>query len=192
MKLNLISLDTIKTQLGISDITQDAAITAMIPIVSADVRRILNYKYDETYPAKIVSGSNILNVFNSKKGYNQWPYYRDVELDMGQVVYSSALPDDTYIISEDDDTGQYTMSATAAGNDDEINPTITIAQWPTIAKMVLYRITAGSTTSVNEENFVSRSVGPLSINLGQGQINKRWNYPQRLIDDLGVPFVEVG
>lgn len=192
MKLNLISLNTIKTQLGIADTTYDTSITAMIPIVSADVRRIINCSFNETHPAEIVAGSNILNVYNTAKGYNQWPYYNDIALPMGQVIYSAALPDDTYIIEEDYDTGEYTLSALATDSSDHINPTINISQWPTISKMIFYRISSASTSRVEDETFVSRSVGPLSINLGPGNINKRWNYPQKLIDDLGIPFVEVG
>lgn len=192
MTLNLISLSNVKTQLGITGPTYDAQLTAMIPIVSADVRRILNCQYKELIPAGYTTGSTELNLYNSEKGYNKYPYYNDVCLDMGQVITGEGIPEDTYIIYADPDTGIFTMSAAPTSGGDYINPTVMIAHWPTIAKMAWYRVSKQTTASASEENVVSKSVGPLSVNFGNSQINKRWNYPQALIDDLGVAFTEVG
>jgi hypothetical protein len=164
----------------------------MIPIVSADVRRILNCEYNDYSPATYINGSTELDVYNqSATNYKKY-IGRSVPLSMGQVVTGENIPDDTYIISVDPDTGNYTMSAEATGTGDYIYPTITISQWPTISKMIMYRINKTISTDSGEDNFVSKSVGPLSINLGQSAINKRWNYPQKLIDDLGIPYTEVG
>ena len=99
MKLNLITLATVKTQLGLADTTYDAAITAMIPIVSNDVRRILNCNYDYHVVATITSGSAEVTM---KSGFV-----------VGQVVSSSSIPDDTYLTNYDYETGVYTMSADA-------------------------------------------------------------------------------
>ncbi len=55
MQLNLITLATVKTQLGIGDGTYDAEITAMIPIVSNDVRRILNTNYNDYISALLMT-----------------------------------------------------------------------------------------------------------------------------------------
>jgi hypothetical protein len=192
LKLNLISLSIVKSQLGLVDTTYDSQITAMIPIVSADVRRILNCEYNDYSPATYTNGSTELDVYNqSATSYKKY-IGRSVPLSMGQVVTGENIPDDTYIISVDPDTGNYTMSAEATGSGDYIYPTITISQWPTISKMIMYRIAKTISTDSGDDNFVSRSVGPLNINLGQSAINKRWNYPQKLIDDLGIPYTEVG
>lgn len=192
MTLNLISLSMVKTQLGITGPTYDAQLTAMIPIVSADVRRILNCEYDDYTPAEYTTGSAILDTYNISAANYKKHIGRAVPLEMGRVVTGENIPDDTYIISSDPDTGNYTMSTNATGSGDYIYPTITISQWPTISKMVQYRINKVTTTDAGDDNFVSKSVGPLNVNLGQSAINKRWNYPQKLIDDLGVPFAEVG
>jgi hypothetical protein len=192
MKLNLVTLETVKSQLGISVDTQDAELTAMIPIVSADVRRILNCQFDDYTPASYSSGSAELDVYNNSTEYKKYLGQNIQPLKMGLVVEGENIPDDTYIISEDPDTGVYTMSAEATGSGDYVYPTITVSQWPTIAKMIYYRASKQTTSSAADETVQSRSVGPLSVNYGAGQINKRWNYPQALIDDLGVPNVEVG
>jgi hypothetical protein len=192
MKLNLISLSTVKTHLGISGTDQDSAITAMIPIVSADVRRILNCQFDDYTSASYVSGSAELDVYNNATEYKKYLGQNIQPLKMGLVIEGENIPDDTYIISEDPDTGVYTMSAEATGSGDYVYPTITVSQWPTIAKMIYYRVSKQTTASAADETVQSRSVGPLSVNYGATQINKRWNYPQTLIDDLGVPFMEVG
>ena len=50
--LNLISLDKVKALLGIVGIAHDAQLEMFIPIVSADVRRILN-DLDDGLPVKL-------------------------------------------------------------------------------------------------------------------------------------------
>jgi hypothetical protein len=164
----------------------------MIPIVSADVRRILNCQFDDYTPASYSSGSAELDVYNNSTEYKKYLGQNIQPLKMGLVIEGENIPDDTYVISEDPDNGVYTMSAEATGSGDYVYPTITVSQWPTIAKMIYYRVSKQTTSSAADETVQSRSVGPLSVNYGAGQINKRWNYPQALIDDLGVPNVEVG
>ena len=164
----------------------------MIPIVSADVRRILNTEYNCYSAATYSAGSANLNVYAPGVTDYRKSYGEAVELNMGDVVTGENIPGDTYIVSMDPDAGLYVMNQAATGAGDYIYPTVNIAQWPTISKMIAYRISKNTLASAGEKNVVSKSVGPLNVNYGQSEINKRWNYPQLLIDDLGVPFSEVG
>ncbi|MCP4585643.1 hypothetical protein [Pseudoalteromonas sp.] len=183
MKLNLISLSTVKTQLGISDGTYDSEITAMIPIVSSDVRRILGTNYDCYMSAYITISEATINLST----YNLEP-----ALPMGQVIYNPNIPDDTYLQSYDPDTGEYTMSSTATDTDYYIYPTVLVTQWPAISKMIWYRIDKQSTSSVSDETLKAYSVGPISKTYADSEINKQYNYPEILIRDLGIPFALVG
>jgi len=181
MTLNLISLATVKTQLGLAVDTSDDAITAMIPIVSADVRRIINNNYDKYVDVVFSDAADTIT-----------PVYAAKNFFMGQVVYHPNLPADTYITGLDPDTGIYSISATPTDDGLYIFPTITIAQWPTVSKMIYYRITKLTTASASEKSAKSKHIGPVNITYSDAEINKQWNYPQVLIDDLGVPYSEIG
>jgi len=178
MNLNLISQATVKTQLGITDNTYDDQITAMIPIVSSDVRRILNCNYDRYVYALLTSGSAD---FLYNKG-----------LQMGQVISGTGIPDDTYITSFNIDTDTYTMSAAATADADYFVPTVQIAQWPAISKMIFYKISKQSTDSATQEKYQSITYGNVSKTFAGGEINKKFDYPQVLLDDLGRPFAVTG
>lgn len=176
MILNLISLSTVKSQLGITASTYDSALTALIPIVSDDVRRILNNRYDKYYAATITAGLASMT----------WASLCPMKL--GTVVYSPALPADTYVKEYDPVTGVHTLSATATASATYIYPTITIAQWPTISKMIWYRYKSQNVNSVDIKGVSSESYGPVSVSYSEKEINKKYNYPQVLIDDLGTPY----
>ncbi len=132
MILNLITLATVKTQLGIADGTYDASITAMIPIVSNDIRRILNTNYDKYETAVITDTSNEMTV--SQGAFPDYYFDPQSVFVMGQVVYSPALPEDTYIQSLDPLTSIYTLSATATDDGTYLYPTLNIGQWPAVAR----------------------------------------------------------
>lgn len=189
MTLNLISLTTVKTELGISDSSQDAAITAMIPKVSSDVRRILNCNYDVKYSASFDETATTIDIFTGEAAFFEQDY---TLMKMGQVLYHPNLPDDTYIISYDPDTDLYTLSNTPDDAGDYVYPTIDIAMWAPISKMIYWRISKLNTTSASEKGVASKSIGTVSVTYSESEINKQWNYPQPLIDDLGIPFSEVG
>ena len=112
MKNNLITLSTVKTQLGISDSDSDAAITAMIPIVSADVRRIMNYEYSKYGTVSLESGET--------------SFATTIDFNMGDVVYSDVVAEDTYIDEYDEITGYYTLSAAPSDDGTYLIKTINI------------------------------------------------------------------
>lgn len=193
MILNLISLATVKTELGFSDTTNDAEITAMIPKVSSDVRRILNCGFDNYVYAIFDSSADTIDMEHLNyviKSPMIQPRLQQFEL--GSVVYHPNLPADTYLKSYDPDTGLYTLSATPTDAGAYAYVTVNIAQWKTISKMIWYRISNLSTSDVNQRLANSISYGPVSKSFSDKEINKQWNYPQVLIDDLGVPYARIG
>jgi len=191
MILNLISLANIKTQLGIASgtTTYDAAITALIPIVSSDIRRILNSSFDDYVSASFVSGSTTIAI-STKKFYTEVLTKPPYEL--GQVVYHPYIPVDTYLSSYNPLTGYYTLSATTTGDGDYINPTIKLSMFPTISKMIWYKYSKQNYTDSIARGISSESYGPVSITYSDKEINRQFDYPQVLIDDLGTPFCRVG
>ena len=192
MTLNLISLATIKAQLGITASTYDSALTAIIPIVSADVRRILNNRFSKYYAAAFDSTSkNIdLSVYTYHR-YDDGKGIGEPDIGAGTVVYNSNLPADTYLDSFDPITGLFTLSAPPTGTGDHVYPSVSIAQWPTISKMVWYRYSTQSVNDANVRCVASESFGPVSVSYSDSEINKQYNYPQTLINDLGKPFASV-
>lgn len=190
MILNLITLDTVKSQLGLSDTTYDASITAMIPIVSSDIRRILNCSYAKYVSASFSSADNSLTI---SSGYS-YSYYINTYLglfEMGQVVYHPNIPQDTYISSYDPTTGKYTLSETPTGSGEYIYPTVKLSMFPAISKMIWYKTTKQNTTTSIAKGIQSESYGPVSITYTESEINKQYDYPQTLIDDLGIPYAGV-
>ena len=111
LMLNLITLANCKIQLGIptGNTLYDANITAMIPFVSSDIRRILNTPYDSYTPATFTSGSTLIYFGNNRKNGVGWI---GPKFDLGQVVYAPGIPADTYLQSFDPTTGNYTLSDT--------------------------------------------------------------------------------
>ncbi len=189
MKIALITLATVKDQLGLTDTAYDSRIEALIPIVSSDVRRILNTKYDTYLMASYTSGSDVLNTYYPGIGYKKLYSRESVALDMGQVITGEYIPDDIYIIAQDPDTGDYTMSQPATGSGSYVYPTITIAMWPTISKMIWYKVTANAQKI--DPKVKSKSVAGLSVSFADSEIDNRYSYPVSLIEDLGIPFAEV-
>ncbi len=185
MKLNLITLDTVKTQLGIADGTYDAQITAMLPQVSNDVRRILNNNYDVVEYATVTSDSAEFTADRTKyDGRVYVPWFQ-----LGQVISGTGIPDDTYIQSYDRDTAVYTMSATATASATYFYPTIIISQWSAISKMIFYRISQQTTGSASVEKLKSVSYGNVSKTFADNEINSKYDYPNTLLKDLGTPNI---
>lgn len=188
--LNLISLAEIKTQLGIAVADYDAAITAMIPIVSSDVRRILNTSYDRYVLAVFETGSTDIDFGIANQMYDG--IYGPYVFEKGQVVTHENLPEDTYLEDLNPVNGIYTLSETPTGDGSYIIPTIKISMWPTIAKMVWYKIQKQDVSSAMERTEKSISYGPVSKSYADSEINQKWNYPDSLVTDLGIPFASVG
>ena len=89
-------------------------------------------------------------------------------------------------------TGLFTLSSTPTGSGTYVYPTLKISQWPTISKMIWYRYSKQNTTDSMVRGIQSESYGPVSISYSDSEINKQYDYPQILLNDLGVPYAKVG
>jgi len=184
MNLNLLTYSIVKTELGLTDDTQQAAIEAMIPKTSNDVRRILNTNYDKYIEASYSNGSTDITVNDN---------YENLMFTIGQVITGSGIPDNTYITAYDPTTGKYTMSASATSDGNYVYPTIMISQWSAISKMIWYRISnLDTSTGGSSADLKSISYGPVTKTYKDSEINTKWNYPISLIRDLGTPYAKVG
>lgn len=190
--LNLITLANCKLQLGIptANTLYDANITAMIPFVSSDVRRIINNSYNTYVPATFTSGSK--SIYFGDYSWPTFPGQYPIKYDLGQVVYAPGIPADTYLYSYDPTTGNYTLSETPTASGTYVYPTVRISMFPAIAKMIWYRVSKMTTTDASSKLVQSENYGPVSITYSQKEINSQYNYPQILIDDLGTPYAQVG
>lgn len=193
MILNLISLNTVKKQLGIATTAYDAQITAMIPIVSSDIRRMLNNGYDKYVVAVFSTADNTISFAFNALMYEDPVYIKAMEIfQMGQVLYHPNLPADTYLDSFDPLTGLFTLSATPTGSGTYVYPSVNISMFPAISKMIWYKINKQNTTDSIAQGVSSESYGSVSITYSDAEINKKWDYPQSLITDLGIPYARVG
>jgi len=186
--LNLITLATVKTQLGITNVASDVAITNMIPIVSSDIRRILNMQYGEYLSCTVTVGSNQVLISDIISVYNN-----PATLAVGTVIQSTAFAPDTYITNYDPTTGYYTASSVAIADATILYPTVDISQWMSISKMIWYKVSKQTTVGVAKERGISsESYGPISLSYSNKDTNNKWNYPSSLISDLSTPYASVG
>lgn len=181
MTLNLISLASVKIELGLAVTTYDTAITAMIPKVSADVRQILNNNFDKYYTCAFTTESTTLTLV-----------YANPIIPMGTTVYHPNLPADTYITGWNPATGSYTLSATPTDTGDYIFPGLQIGAFSAVSKMIWYRIQGLNITDYNNKDVQAETYGKISKTYASSEINKKWNYPQALLNDLGTPIARVG
>lgn len=180
MKINLISLDTVKAQLGIVTTDNDAALSALIPMVSTDVRRILNNQYSSYVSAVINKTDKTIRISDL--------------IPIGTVIESELLPEDTYINGYNPSTGLFGLSAEplADSNDSAVYvyPTVNVSMFPTIAKMVWYKFTQQS-VDFDRQDLASESIGGVSYSYVNTEIDKHYDYPAKLIKDLGIPFARM-
>lgn len=193
MILNLITLANVKTQLGIASgtTTYDAQITALIPIVSSDIRRILNCSFDK-YVAATFSDADATISLSDYNWSNQLVNTYIGSLELGQVVYHPNLPADTYLQSYSPDTRKYTLSATPTGTGSYVYPSVNLSMFPAIAKMIWYKISKQNITTSIAKDVQSETYGPVSVTYSQKEINRIYDYPQILINDLGTPYANIG
>lgn len=199
--MQVISLDQVKTQLGISDTSQDAAITAKLPIIDAKVKQICNSTFNYRFAADMSNGSNVLTAYALFKGRDNYPaginnpvIVRDVSksLEIGMLVEGDNIPADTYITnfyktgSEDSfyssiDTLYVELSENVTDDGAGVYVTggISIAYHDTIAKGVQFLIDGTNTTLPDTGDWETKRMGPLTLSKGEGgsAIDGRYGMP---------------
>ena len=187
--MNLISLSLCKTLLGISGATSDTLLNIYIPIVSADVRRILGNDFSSFFYAAYEDGSTSLVLTDYKDDvYNDnEPPVKPREL-IGKVVTGENLTDDTYITAWDPNSGAFTMSQAATGSGVFVYPTLSYGSLPALAQMVYYRVAGTSTTRAKDVK--SKSIEGVSVTFGDSEQIVD-GYPRSLIEQLGPIYARV-
>jgi hypothetical protein len=168
----MITKERVKELLGITSTDYDTQIDLMIPIVENDVRRIMNYDYLDVCKTVVTSGETTFKSASS--------------IPIGKVIEGG----DNYVKSVSYSAGYYTATVNEAFTDDatELTLSVNIAQLPAIARMVFYRVSKMNTKQ-NDEKVISKSMGPVSYTFAN-DINKTYGYPQKIIDDLGTPYLQ--
>ena len=189
----MITLEIVKSMLGIAVDTYDTQINTFLPIVQADVRRILNNPFDEKVYCTFDDDSTTLYNLQSYLG----TYYVDQiklnnKVEVGRVITHTNIPTGAYITAYDDEYGIATISETTTGAGTYIRTSISIAQWQAIARMIWYRISKATTSYGVDANIESKSIGDVSVTFDVTKINKTYGYPQSIIDDLGTPYQRIG
>ena len=170
----MITLSMVKTFLGIVGNSHDTMIKALIPVVEADVRRIMNHDYNRVVKAVVTDGSPYIDVGRDS-------------IAVGTIVESPALPDGTYVESGLGNLLKLSANATADGS--EVVATIDMGQAFTMAKMIWFKTTKAN-TSKDFKGIASKSMGPVSVTFSEN-LDKKTGYPEDLIKDLGIPFARI-
>lgn len=202
--MQVITLAQVKTYLGITGSTQDAAITAMLPIIDAKVKAITGKAWNYQFIGDITAGSDIMEIYNTKAGSSMRKRPADLslvsELTTGTQLEGTGLAAGTYIkevyfdecSTGVDIDGSYgtpfvrlSDKATATKSGQYIYAGISIAYLPLIAKGVQHLINETS-TSITDGAWTSRSVGPLSVSRSAADANleARFGMPAWFIKGL--------
>lgn len=181
--MKVITLETVKTFLGLSDTTYDAQITAQIPFIDAAVKQICNNNFSLQIYCGFTSGSKTVKVFStepeSESRYPaesfRWPSAALeqllIDIPTGTMLEGSPVPSGAYIedvfYSGDSQVSLYipsfTMSSAATATEDAyIYAGMNIAQQRIIAKGIWWAIGQVS-TGIQATDWKSRNVGPLHV-----------------------------
>ena len=204
--MQVITLDQVKTYLGIANTTNDAAIAAIIPVIDAKVKLITGQRFNKLLRGNITAGSDIMEIFSTDAPYS----YRleagtvadmmlSKDMPTGTVITGTGIPEDTYIAEsyydgvvgiEITDTHsapfvQLSADATVTAVGAQFYAGVNIAYLPTIAKGAWWLLREQSTT-IDDTAWASRSIGPMSITRGAGseRINNKYGMPAWFVASL--------
>ena len=199
--MQVITLAQVKTYLGITGTAQDAAITAMLPIIDAKVKQITGRNFNYQFIGSITAGSSQMEIYNVNQSGGKRP--ADIalmnELPAGTQLAGTGIASGTYITDTfyyanngynvtDPNAMPYVMLSSPAT---ETSPAqyfyagINLAYLPIIAKGVQY-LMDNTNTTVIDSAWASRSVGPLSVSRAQSDaaLEARYGMPAWFIKGL--------
>lgn len=184
IKPYVISLDQVKTFLGITDTTYDPSINTYIPIVSDDLIRtngICNQDFLFTGSADTDATTKLSNVSLTS---SEW-----AGLYVGSVILIN--DEDGVIASYDQDAEEIiletALTKTATAEDLEIR-NFPYGAKPVVSQMVLWKINQGSLTGATfGEEISSKSIGTVRIQYaGKDNNTNGLGYPVSLIKELAT------
>ena len=192
----MLKLETVKTLLNITTTDYDASLTLLLPMVEADVRRILNNQFNERVDCEFESGSTtISNLWNLRSAqtdryYPYTPSRLTNPIEIGRILQHPNIPEETYISAYDEENGIATISQATTGAGDYVITSITYGMLIPIAKMVGFKLN-GMSRQVCDGELASKSMGTVSVSYVQ-HVDKKWGYPMDILRDLGTPIQRVG
>lgn len=182
----IITLAQVKTYTTLTD-ADDAAITAMIPVIDSKVKLITNHNWNWQVLAKTVLDSPNVEIFesynyagigidHSDRGINAPYVFRNIGeyLEAGSTVSGNGIPAGAYILDVYADGASYnnlnipfvTLSDNATATSDSVQLFIgmPLAYIPTVAKGVQWLIEQSSKGSGSAQGGIqSKRMGPVSV-----------------------------
>jgi hypothetical protein len=181
-----LTLDIVKTQLGITDTTYDAKITATLPEAEARFRQVAGYDFNYVFTPTYETGSAVIKVYRGANSIIE-------NLRYGDIILSEDFPDGTYIIQnykvpKNDNTGTYyelklSAVATSADNFDMIL-CYNISHYAVLSQLVWYMIGEQDIAKVGEKGVKSKSAGPISVSYGDGDTNQAYGLPNKIVKQI--------
>ena len=188
-----ISRTEVKTQLGLKTTSYDAQIDSLIPIAEAKYREIAGTDFNWPLYVDFTSGQTTFKPGRLNFGVPFGDAFIDVvpdqdspifQIKFGDIIEGTGIPAGTYVTSIDKINDQVTVSSAFTANGNTMSVTTNIEYYPVISSIIWYMIGRQSTTSQDEKEFSSKTVGPLSISLTTGQANTRFGIPQKIVDAI--------
>ena len=199
--MQVITLAQVKTYLGITGSTQDAAITAMLPVIDAKVKLVTGKDWNYQFIGQTASGNDLMVIYNIDQCGGKRP--ADIaliaELSAGTQLEGTGIASGSYIKevyyhgqNGIDSTGTNTAPfvrlsspATETNSAQYFYAGISLAYLPIVAKGVQY-LMDNTNTTVIDSAWVSRSIGPLSVSRAQTDANleARFGMPAWFIKGL--------
>ena len=190
MSYNLpLTLEIVKSELGITEDTYDAKITERIPYAESKFREIANYQFNYVFCPVYESGSNIIKVY---QGANS-----QIELiNYGDIILSPNHADGTYVtqnfkIPQYDEDGSYyelKVSTNATDNSDTYGTEAVLcynqSHYAVLSQIVWYMIGEQDTSKVGEKGVKSKTYGPVSVTYGDGDVNQTYGLPNKIVNQI--------
>ncbi len=208
--MKVITLNQVKEQLGITDTSLDAQITAKLPIIDAKVKQITGNKFNYQISGQMTAGSNIVEIST----VNQYPYNNTYKKNIGTGKRLYILEDlGEYVNVGDQITGdgvpvescidelyfngsyvtisnkQYTLPVAILSNVatetglKELFLGMNIGYLDIIAKGVQYLI-SGTSQSLPQNRLKSKSLPPLSVTYANDKLDPKTGMPDWFVSAL--------
>lgn len=195
--MTIIDLDTVKTNLGLSDTTYDAQISAQIPIIDAKVKQICNDNFNAQIVLDTTNGSAYAEVYAAydwwggkrREHYRQSPMLKQIvgDIPVGTRIVGEGIPDGTYVsdvyytasvefdgVTYSNPTIKLSAEATATNSAAQCFYGWNIAYNSVVSKGIWWLI-KGASTTIEDDTWTSKSYGPVSVSRSAGSSGKIHN-----------------
>ena len=197
--MSIITLARVKTELGITNGTYDAQITALIPTAEAKYRQIANYNFSSQFVLSYKNGDSFFTPGSIDYSFRWGDAYLSVgpnpnsiiyDLFYGDLIEGTGVDPETYITSVDKINNKVYVNNAFTADGDNLIFAQNISYWSTISAMIWFLI--GKQSITNQDTFIvsSRSVGPLSVSFDAASLKSasvsRYGLPESIINAIPV------